>query len=123
MKIYIAHSSNFNYQDELYKPLKNELKLNHVELILPHENSIEGKNTYDIMSKCNLLLAEVSYASTGLGIELGRAESFDLPIIAIHREDRKPSSSIKFVTNRIHSYQSPREMIDLIQKIIKNRMN
>lgn len=37
MKIYIAHSKEIDYINDLYKPLRNDSFFNDYELILPHE--------------------------------------------------------------------------------------
>jgi hypothetical protein len=99
MKIYIGHSSSFNYQDNLYNPLRNsDLNEKHA-IVLPHEDSEEPFNSKDYLkNRCDVFVAEVSEASTGLGIELGWADQYEIPILCIHRESSKPSSSISQVT-------------------------
>jgi len=44
------------------------------EIILPHDK--RNLISKDIIKKCNLFIAEVSFPSTGLGIELGWANIF-----------------------------------------------
>jgi hypothetical protein len=99
MKIYIGHSSSFNYQDNLYNPLRNsDLNEKHA-IVLPHEDSEEPFNSKDYLkNRCDVFVAEVSEASTGLGIELGWADQYEIPILCIHRASSKPSSSISQVT-------------------------
>lgn len=99
MKIYIGHSSSFNYQDNLYNPLRNsDLNEKHA-IVLPHEDSEEPFNSKDYLkNRCDVFVAEISEASTGLGIELGWADQYEIPILCIHRESSKPSSSISQVT-------------------------
>mgnify|MGYP002622954123 CR=1 FL=1 len=71
MKIYIAHSSKFNFIEKLYNPLKNSKIFEENEVIFPHDDESKSINTKDIIKECNLVIAEVSEISTGLGIELG----------------------------------------------------
>lgn len=73
MKIYVAHSSGYDYQNELYSPIRNSTLNTKHQITLPHENSIEQFNSKEFLKKCNLVIADVSYPSTGLGIELGWA--------------------------------------------------
>lgn len=39
MRIYIAHSTEMNYKEEIYLPLRNDEFFARHELVLPHENS------------------------------------------------------------------------------------
>jgi nucleoside 2-deoxyribosyltransferase len=80
-------------------------------------------NSKDIIRDCDLMVAEVSYPSTGMGIEIGWAQSFGIPILALHRADVKPSSSINKITKYLHSYQTTQDMVDIIsafRSITKN---
>ena len=70
MKIYVSHASSYDYRGELYEPLK--LALPDHELFLPHEKSNDvSQEARDIIEACDIVLAEVSYPSTGQGVELG----------------------------------------------------
>ncbi len=120
MKIYIAHSREFDYKNELYNPLmKNEI-LKHHEIILPHEMSDVSSNTRDFYKQIDLVIAECSYPSIGLGIELGWAFDDNKSIYCIHRKEMKISSSIYNITQNIYEYSNIDEMINIIQDIINN---
>ncbi len=70
MKIYCAHSSAFDYQHDWYDILRaSPLSLEHT-LIFPHENDTIQKNSYPTLQIVDLVIAEVSYPSTSMGIEL-----------------------------------------------------
>lgn len=110
MKIFVPHSSNYNFRKELYLPLRNsDLNKKH-QFILPQENGKE-EITKDIIKFCDMVLAEVSYPSTGQGIELGWATIFNVPIICIYKEGFKYSSSLSFITNRFISYKDSKDLI------------
>lgn len=115
MKIYVAHSSSFDYQRELYDPiLKSDLIKSH-DIIFPHLDSAAPIfDSKPIIKDSDLFIAEVSYPSTGMGIEMGWAVAYQVPILALYKFDTRPSSSIKIVTNSIIPYETPN---DLIQKI------
>lgn len=113
MKIYVSHSREFDFKEELYKPIReSDLDKNH-EFFLPHENDsyIDAK---EIIKNSNLLLAEVSFPSTGQGIELGWADMLNIPIVCIHKEGSKISSSLKSITEKFFTYK---DSSDLIVKI------
>ena len=76
MKIYISHSTGFDYQKELYEPIKNSELYNSHEIIFPHDKSSEVSNSKEVIKGCDMVIAEVSYPSTGMGIELGWADGF-----------------------------------------------
>ena len=60
MKIYIAHSRSFDYQNELYTPIRNNKELNEHEVILPPDFSINSSNSRDYHKDIDLFIAECS---------------------------------------------------------------
>jgi len=70
LEIYITHSRDFDYKTELYTPLRNSSLNSQHRFILPHETN-EFINSKEIIQRSNLVIAEVSYPATGVGIELG----------------------------------------------------
>ncbi len=116
MKIYVAHSSDFDYQNELYVPLKNSEFFKQHEFILPHDDN-NYKHERDFYKSIDLVIAEVSYPSTGLGIELGFLYDDNKPIYCIHQSDKKISSSISVVASNINVYSNLDEMTEIVKKI------
>lgn len=117
MKIYIWHSQEFNFQEELYTPMRDS-KLNlEYEILLPHEIPWESDFvTKNIIENCDVMIAEVSFPSTGLGIELGWANSFERPIIGIYNKWAKVSSSLKMVCNALIEYTDKNNLIEVLEK-------
>ena len=76
-----------------------------------------------IIASTDLFIAEVSYPSTGMGIEMGWAVAHHVPILALYKVDTKPSASIKIVTNNLVPYVTPDDLIQKITNYIfeKNR--
>ena len=109
MKLYLSHASNFDYNTELYEPLKVALGGAH-ELYLPHDPGNDGKNSKQAIERSDAVLAEVSYASTGQGIELGWAEAAGVPIVCFYKEGAQPSSALRHLTSTIFPYTSPEEL-------------
>lgn len=123
MKIYVTHSSSFDYQNELYEPLcKSELN-NLYEITLPHEQTAEPFNSKEYMKKCNLILAEVSYPSTGQGIELGWANLYQIFIVCLYKKGIKPSGSLKIVSNNFIEYENSEEMIQKLTDYLSTFQN
>lgn len=118
MKIYISHSTGFDYKKNLYTPLKKFIPAS--RLILPHEKSHKPTFTKDIIAKkeCSFILAEVSYPSTGQGIELGWASLVDTPIICIYKEKSKISSSLELITSRFIPYKKISDLEDELEQIM-----
>src|SRR3990167_1351123 len=103
MKIYIAHSKDFDYKNELYAPLRDSRLNSQHEIFLPHETD-QFINTKEIVEKSDMVIAEVSYPATGEGIELGWADSFRIPIVCLYKEGTKPSQSLKAVSETVVAY-------------------
>ena len=118
MKIYIGHSGSFDFKTELYLPIRNsDLNTNH-QIILPHEKTDEPFSSKDFFKSCDLLIADVSYPSTGLGIELGWANNIGCPIVCTYKKGSKISNAIKTVTNKFFEYSSEEELISIIKTVI-----
>lgn len=58
-----------------------------------------------------MLVAEVSLPSTGQGVELGQANVAGVPIICFYKTGTMPSSSLRFVTDKVIEYSDPQDMI------------
>lgn len=118
MKIYVGHSNDWNYENELYNPiLKSELNKKH-DIILPHLNN-RSFDTKKVIEEADLFIAEVSRPSLGLGIEIGRAEQIGKKILCIYKKGEKVSSSLKYVDASLIEYNDEKDMIDKIKKEIE----
>ncbi|CAN5163861.1 hypothetical protein BH11PAT1_BH11PAT1_7470 [soil metagenome] len=118
MTIYISHSRSFDFQQELYDVLmQSELWGMHT-FVLPHEDSESPFPVKDFLEseECEVVVAEVSYQSTGQGIELGWAEMLHIPIICISKNNAKISQSLYTVTNKFVSYMDSHDMVEKIKK-------
>ncbi|MCK4997554.1 hypothetical protein KAS08_04570 [Candidatus Pacearchaeota archaeon] len=119
MEIYIAHTRKFDFQKELYDPIrKSPLNDNHT-FTLPHEKTDEPFNSKEYLKdRSNLLIAEISHPSISLGIELGWANIYKVPIICIYKKGSKISNSLKAVSNNFIEYSNDKELISGIEKMI-----
>ncbi len=114
MNIYICHSTSFDYQHQLYIPIKQSELFSQHQFILPHDHARDPINSKEQIACCDLIIAEVSYPSTGQGIELGWAHSLNIPIYCFHLKDKKYSSSLKFISNNIFLYQNISDMLHVV---------
>lgn len=120
MNIYVAHSSKLDFEDGLYSPIRNSALDQEHTFVLPHEHSDEPFNSKEyLQDHCDLVIAEVSHASTGTGIELGWADMYEVPIICIHKADSEPSSSLQVVSDSIRSYQDTEDLINILTESIE----
>ncbi len=120
MKIYIAHSSGFNYEEELYAPIrKSELSKEH-KIIFPHEKSAAQFNSKEFLKKeANLVIAEISYPSTGMGIELGWADYLNLPVICVYKKNSNYSKATIVIAKEMIEYLNSSELIKKLTNSIK----
>ena len=110
MKLFICHSGDFDYVTKLYEPLRASLELREHELYLPHEGGKQVK-TKDVIESSDLVIAEISYPSTGQGIELGWADAAGIPIIAIYQANSDYSRSVKYIAVQMIEYRDIDEMV------------
>jgi len=119
MKIFIAHASTFDFKSKLYGPLRKSALNTEHEIHLPQEGKVE-EITRDIIAGVDVLLTEVSMPSLGAGIEMGWADAFDIPIIALYENGSDISFSIdNVITDRIE-YKDADNMITQIEEALNN---
>jgi hypothetical protein len=118
MKIYVAHAGTFDYEKKLYEPLRSSpLAVQH-EFIFPHEEKNERFDSKEVSRTCDLFVAEVSEPSTGEGIEIGRAEMMNVPILFIYESGHKISRSLKFVSDKFIEYKNSQDLIEKLTDFI-----
>ncbi len=110
MKIFVAHSSSFDFKNKLYAPLRNSTLNAEHEILLPQEGTIE-EITRDMIGTCDAVVAEVSAPSLGAGIEIGWADAAGVPVIAIYEKDSHPSFSIDNAVSDRFEYQNASDML------------
>ena len=119
MKIYVGHSTEYDFMNELYKPIMDSELNNKVEFIFPHLTD-ETFNSIQVIEQVDLFIAEVSRPSLGLGIEIGMAEMKNKRILCIYKENSNISSSLKYINADILSYVDKEDMIQEIEHYIEN---
>lgn len=104
MKIYITHSGSFDYLNELYAPIKESLAFKKHQIIFPHNKSTEPYSLLELIKTFDIVFAEVSFPSTGQGIELGWASYYGKRIVCFYRKGLKYSNSLKVISNEFVEY-------------------
>ena len=112
MKLYLSHASSFDYQQELYRPLKDSIAKSH-QIVFPHDDFIV--NTHETILGSDVVVAEVTYPSTGEGIELGWANAGGVPIVCLYKIGHQYSSSLSFVSGTFIGYSSQQDMVTKLQ--------
>ena len=122
MKIYISHSSKYDYKNKIYNPIKQSNLVRENTLFFPHDDN-KIVNTKEMIANYDLVIAEVTLPATGQGIELGWADYAKTPIVCLYEKGAKISSSLKFITNDFIEYESEIYMINQISKYVQNKQN
>jgi len=85
---------------------------------LPHEESGEPFSSRKFIATCDLVIAEVSFPSTGMGIELGWANAEAVRIACIHKNGVGISPSLAPVAIRVVSYANATDMVRKIKRVL-----
>lgn len=117
MNIYISHSSGYDYENEIYEPIKASKLARVHQFFLPHELQNLDTDAKTELKQTDVLVAEASLPSTGQGIELAQAEAAGVPVICFYKTGFKPSGSLRFVTSTIIEY---RDINDMLAKLEDN---
>lgn len=118
MKIFVAHSSDFDFKAKLYAPLRGSALNSEHEILLPQEGEVE-EITRDMIKDCDAVVAEVSAPSLGAGIEMGWADAFGVPVIAMSERGTKVSFSIDNVVTDRFEYDSADDMLQKLEASLK----
>jgi len=121
--IYFGHSRSYDYQNELYRPVRESGLNKKYNIIFPHEKSQELYDSKGLFQsgKCDLFATEVSYLSTGLGIEMGWANLFNVPIVGFYKKGAKLSHSIGAVADKIIEYEDKEDLINKLKQILSGQ--
>src|SRR5688572_24909106 len=93
-----------------------------IELVLPHELTEEIHKTKADIESADLVIAEVSVASTGSGIELGWANAAGKEIVVFHQTADDPSPAIQFVAREFHAYITAEHVVAALRKLAEQSL-
>ncbi|KKW11084.1 MAG: hypothetical protein UY50_C0021G0018 [Parcubacteria group bacterium GW2011_GWA2_49_9] len=121
MKIIVTHASSFDYEKEFYAPLKKAVEGTDHELIFPHVWHAQNKSTKEFLKNADLVIGEVSYPSTGQGIEFGWADMLNVPILFVRKQGAKSSSALKYLKGDYIEYADGNDMTDKIRTFLVSK--
>lgn len=118
---FISHpSSGPKHTPTFFKALEQFLAEEPVvTIVFPHEAREEIDATKKDIESADLIIAEVSIASTGSGIELGWASAVGKPIVAFHYTAETPSPALQFVTKSFHPYITEEHILAVLRELAK----
>jgi hypothetical protein len=119
MKIYFSHARASDFKKELYEPLKKSVLAKEHELVFPHEKSEELFDTKKNLKNCGLVIAECSYPKLGVGIEIGWADIYNIPVIACYKKGAKESNSVNAIAKTIVRYGNEKELMEKIADAVR----
>ena len=119
MRIYIAHPTDMDYENEIYNPLRSDAFFFRHELVLPHEESNKIINTRDDYRNVDIVIAECSKPSTGVGIELGWFYDEKKPIYCFHKTGVRPSGAVVAIAKEIIEYSDSNDLANKIRSIVE----
>jgi nucleoside 2-deoxyribosyltransferase len=136
MNVYFACSITGGRQDELiYQKLVAALQQDghHVPTallaspdVMPLEGVVSAQDVYarDVrwITECDLLLAEVSTPSHGVGYEIGYALSLGKRVLCLYRQGRKVSKMILGNPHprlTVRTYETPDQAVDLLNSYLE----
>lgn len=119
MKIFISHASCYDFEKELYEPLRKAQFFQEHEVVLPMQKD-NFDTSLETVQSCDLIIADVSYPSTGQGIELGWAYILNIPVICIYKKGSKYSGAIPEIFDILIEYNDIEELIkkDINRKLL-----
>lgn len=118
MKIFVAHSSQFDFKNKLYPVLReSSLNTDH-QILLPQENDSKDEITLEMIKSCDVLVAEVSAPSLGAGIEIGWANALKIPVIAVYEKGSQPSFSIDNAVDYRVEYGDGDDLVSKLKDVL-----
>lgn len=115
---FVSHSSSYDFENELYQPLRKVSEGMGYNFLLPHENQGEVVNSKVMIERAEVVLAEVSNASTGQGIELGWAQDRNKKIVCVYKKGSSVSRSLQFVCGEMLEYQGGEELARIVGDLL-----
>src|SRR4051812_3527013 len=127
MKIYFAAALTYSTEEyrKFITDLKDLLRKNYEILDFVGLNDADAKDVFEHDTSCvkqaDVIIADCTYPSIGLGYEIGLAVSLNKPVIAIARADAKVSKMVTGINHSAFKYQTytdPDEVLTFIPKLL-----
>lgn len=89
-----------------------------VNLNWPPELAESAEGRFNELQAADMVIAEVSIASTGTGIDLGWAHALKKPIIAFHQGTSPVSPSVPPIAQAIHIYLTEADITKVLDTLV-----
>jgi nucleoside 2-deoxyribosyltransferase len=121
LKIYFIHSTKYDYNELIYKPVLLSNICVMQDLILPLTDSYKNKYAKDLINSSDIIIAEVSKFSFGIKIELKWALESGKPILFYSLTNKVPLFLRKYVNNLAKTDET-NSSINLIENFINDNI-
>lgn len=122
LKVYFIHSTKFNYNDLLYKPVLLSSVCVFHDLILPMSDKYKNKYAKDLINSADIIVALINNPSWGSKLELKWAQKYKKPILFLSLDNKIPRRVRKYVSN-IEMITNDKPLITLIENYINEIEN
>lgn len=119
--VYVGHSNSYDFKKELYSPIVESSLTSKYNFKFPHENSKELFNSKEFLKKCDYMIAEITYPSLGLGIEIGWADIYGIEIIFLLKKGMKKPNSISAINGHVIEYENELDLTDKLNNYFRGR--
>ena len=124
--VFELKGENHTFCNALRKELENIKGVEIAVYKIPHplvgipkfQIETKGIDSKKALKTVDLMIAECSFPSIGLGIELGWANALNLRIIIIQKKGIKVSQSLKAVSKELIEYESSEDLLNKLKSII-----
>nr|AIA10569.1 unknown Function [uncultured bacterium] len=108
------------FRESLYAVLKSSSIWEQYTFVLPHDENDAPFPTKEFFEseECDVILAEVSYPSTGQGIEIGWADTLHIPLVCLYKKNASISQSLYTVTNKFVEYMDEEDLVKKITRVL-----
>jgi hypothetical protein len=116
MKIFVSHSTKSNFEDELYKPLRDSELAAENEFVFPHETGAQIV-IKDVIRDCDLVIAECTQTDFEQGLELGWANGAYVTTVCFYKTGTQIPESLHAVSENVIAYDSVDSILQKIKDV------
>lgn len=131
-KAYFAISySNRKQFDKEIESLQNLFNKNNIELLVfvdkydfkANQEKEMMKIAFEEIDSSDILIAELTTKSIGVGIEIGYAFAKEKPIFYLRKNDSKYSTTASGCSISVTEYENELDLVEMMEKLLKTKIN
>lgn len=129
MKAFLSYSFENKKEFEklnqiLKKFLKEKFNIESYAFVFDFKEKTNNKKMMEkalnLIDKSDIIIAELSYKSIGIGIEIGYAKAKNKRIIYIKKINSPLSTTAQGISDYFIEYKQEKDLIDKLEKILNN---